>query len=55
MKKVLLMKEIYLEAFKNLGHIILKQYFKAFSIFCFCLIALVIYAFLFRVFTGFSF
>ncbi|MFD2788210.1 hypothetical protein KCTC52924_01291 [Arenibacter antarcticus] len=55
MKKVILLKEIYLEAFRNLGHIILKRYFKAFSVFCFFLLVVVIYAFIFRVSTGFTF
>ncbi|WP_169514971.1 DUF6747 family protein [Arenibacter latericius] len=55
MKHVLLIKEIYLEAFRNWGYIMLKRYFKAFSFFCFFLIAVVIYAFLYRVSTGFVF
>lgn len=55
MRNVVLIKEIYLEAFRNLGHYIVKKYFKAFSIFCFFLLAVVIYAFLYRVSTGFTF
>ena len=55
MKKLLLVRNIYLEAFKNLGHVLIKKYFKAFSWFCFALLAIVLYAFIFRVSTGFGF
>ena len=55
MGKLLLVKEIYLEAFRNLGHIIVTKYFKAFSWFCFALIGVVMYAFVFRLATGFAF
>jgi len=55
MKHILLLKEIYLEAFKNIGHVVIKNYFKAFSWFCFASFIIVLYAFLFRVATGFAF
>jgi hypothetical protein len=55
MKPLLLIKQIYLEAFKNLGHIIVKNYFKIFSWFCFLSFVIVLYAFIFRVLTGFAF
>jgi len=55
MRKLLLIKEIYIEGFRNLGHILLKRYFKAFSWFCFALLAIVIYAFVYRLSTGFAF
>lgn len=55
MRKFLLVKEIYFEAFRNLGHIFIKRYFTAFTWFCFCLLAIVVYAFIFRVSTGFAF
>ncbi len=55
MKTTLLIKEIYLEAFKNLGHYLVKSYFKAFSWFCFASFLIVLYAFLFRISTGFAF
>ncbi len=55
MRKLLLVKEIYLEGFRNLGNLIIKQYFKAFSWFCFALLFVVMYAFLFRLSTGFAF
>lgn len=55
MKTTLLIKEIYLEAFQNLGHHLIKSYFKAFSWFCFASFLVVLYAFIFRVTTGFAF
>jgi hypothetical protein len=55
MKTVLLIKEVYLEGFKNLGHYLIKSYFKAFSWFSFIMFLMVLYAFAFRLFTGFHF
>ena len=55
MKTTLLIKEIYLEGFRNLGNFILKNYLKIFSWFSFFLIAVTLYAFIFRVSTGFAF
>jgi len=55
MEKIILVKEIYLEAFKDWKSYVLENYFKIFSWICFALIALAIYAFVFRVSTGFSF
>ncbi len=55
MKYILLVREIYLEAFKQLGHAIVKYYFKAFFWFCFSIFIIVLYAFLYRVATGFAF
>ncbi|MDE3742488.1 DUF6747 family protein [Maribacter polysaccharolyticus] len=55
MKTALLIKEIYLEAFRNLGHMIVKNYFKVFAWFSFILFFVVLYAFIYRVFTGFPF
>ncbi|MGB5666429.1 MAG: DUF6747 family protein [Maribacter sp.] len=55
MKNVLFIKEIYLEAFKNLGHAFVKSYFKVFSLFCFASFFVMLYAFVFRVSTGFAF
>ncbi len=55
MKNVLLIKEIYLEAFKDLGSKFMKSYFKAFSWFCLASYFIVLYAFAFRVSTGFAF
>ncbi|GMN10046.1 hypothetical protein MTsPCn9_15390 [Croceitalea sp. MTPC9] len=55
MKRFLLIKEIYLEGFKNLGHFLVEKYFKIFSWFCFILFFVVLYAFVYRVATGFAF
>ncbi|UJH69053.1 DUF6747 family protein [Allomuricauda sp. SCSIO 65647] len=55
MKKFILVKEIYLEAFRNLGNILITKYFKVFSWFCFIMFFVVLYAFIFRVSTGFAF
>lgn len=55
MKTVLLLKEIYLEAFKNLGNLIVRNYFRAFAWFSFVMFLVVLYAFLFRLWTGFAF
>ncbi len=55
MKTTLLIKEIYLEGFKNLGNFIVRNYFKAFAWFSFFLFFVALYAFLYRVFTGFAF
>ena len=55
MKHLLLIRQIYLDAFRNLGHIIAKYYFRAFFWFCFLSFIIVLYAFIFRVATGFAF
>lgn len=55
MKTTLLIKEIYLEAFRNLGHLLLKNYFKVFAWFSFAMFIIVLYAFVYRVSTGFAF
>jgi len=55
MDKLLLVKEIYVEAFKNWTFRILQKYFKVYSWFCFALLCIVLYAFAYRVATGFSF
>ncbi len=55
MEKLLLVKEIYLEAFRNWTNLFLQKYFKAFSWFCFALWILALYAFIFRVSSGFAF
>ena len=55
MDKLLLLKEIYFEAFRNWSNLFFKRYFKVFSWFCFALLAVAIYAFVFRVSTGFNF
>ena len=55
MKNVLLVREIYLEAFRNLGHAFVKSFFKVMSWFCFASFLIVLYAFVFRITTGFAF
>ena len=55
MKTVVLITEIYSEAFRDLGHILIKNFFKAFAWFSFAMFLVVLYAFLFRAFTGFAF
>lgn len=55
MNYLLLIKEIYHEAFKNLGNTLVRNYFKIFTWFCFISFIIVLYAFLFRVATGFAF
>lgn len=55
MDKLLLVKEIYSEAFRNWTLRVLKKYFKVYSWICFILLGMVIYAFIYRVSTGFAF
>ncbi len=55
MKTALLLKELYLEAFRDLGHFLVRNYFKLFAWFSFGLFVIVLYAFLFRLATGFAF
>ncbi len=55
MKTLILVKEIYLDAFKNLGSFLVRNYFRAFAWFSFAMFMVVLYAFVFRVYTGFPF
>lgn len=55
MNKLLLVKEIYMEAFKDWTYTILNRYFKVFSWFCFALLAIAAYALIYRISTGFAF
>ncbi len=55
MKTILLLKEIYREGFRNLGSYLIRNYFKAFAWFSFAMLLVVLYAFVFRLFTGFAF
>lgn len=55
MKTMLLVKEIYLSAFRDLGHFLVKNGLKLFSWFCFAMFFTVLYAFVFRISTGFAF
>ena len=55
MTTALLIKEHYLEAFRDLGHYLIRNYFKVFTWFSFAMLGMVLYAFIFRVATGFAF
>ncbi|WP_285650512.1 DUF6747 family protein [Allomuricauda sp. NBRC 101325] len=55
MKRLLLVKEIYLDAFRNIGHFIVERYFKIFAWFSFIMFFMVLYAFIYRIATGFAF
>ncbi|WP_405384862.1 DUF6747 family protein [Maribacter sp. LLG6340-A2] len=55
MEKIILVKEIYAEAFRNWRSYLLENYFKMFSWLCFILIGIAIYAIIYRISTGFSF
>ncbi|WP_198439696.1 DUF6747 family protein [Pareuzebyella sediminis] len=55
MKNLLLMREIYIEAFKDWTYKVLQKSFKAYSWFCFALLLITLYAFIYRVSTGFHF
>ena len=55
MKTILLVQEIYAEGFKNLGSFLAKRYLKFFAWFSFIMFAVVSYAFIYRVATGFAF
>ncbi|MET6990050.1 DUF6747 family protein [Sediminicola arcticus] len=55
MKTLLLIRNTYSESFKSIENFFVRNYFKGFAIFSFIMFAVVLYAFIFRVFTGFSF
>tara|TARA_R110000868_G_scaffold143741_3_gene362239 strand:+ start:32383 stop:32553 length:171 start_codon:yes stop_codon:yes gene_type:complete len=55
MRNILLVKEIYFDAFKDLGNFLIKNYLQVFAWFCFALIGVTIFAFIFRVSTGYAF
>ena len=55
METVTLIREIYREAFRNLGHYLIKNFFKVFAFFSLALFLVVLYAFVFRLATGFAF
>ncbi len=55
MKTMLLLKEIYADGFKNLGSFLTERYFKFFAWFSFIMFVIVLYAFIYRVYTGFAF
>ena len=55
MKNLSIAKELYTEAFKSLGQTLVKSYLKVFSWFCFAGFGVVLYAFIYRILTGFAF
>ena len=55
MKTAVIIKEIYAEAFRNLGNYIVKYAFKAFAWFSFILFFAGLYALIFGMSTGFAF
>ncbi|NNJ88254.1 MAG: hypothetical protein HKP53_02540 [Eudoraea sp.] len=55
MKTLLLMKEIYTEAFKALENFFVRRFFKIFAWFSLILFLIVVYAFVYRILTGFPF
>jgi hypothetical protein len=55
MKTILLFKEIYSEAFKTLENFVVRKFFKFFAWFSFIMFGIVLYAFIYRILTGFPF
>lgn len=55
MTTFLLLKDLYLTSFEELQSKPLANLFKAMSVVCFVLLLVVMYAFLYRVLTGFAF
>ncbi|MBC2837815.1 DUF6747 family protein [Robiginitalea sp. SC105] len=55
METVSLIREIYREAFRDLGHFLIRNYFKMFALFSLAMFIVVLYAFIFRLATGFAF
>jgi len=55
MKTLHIIKEIYMEGFRNLGHVIVREYFRIFTWISFVLFFVALYAFIYRAVTGFAF
>lgn len=55
MKTLLLVKNIYLDGFKNIINLIAGKYFKDLAVFGFIMFVVVLYAFIFRAITVFTF
>jgi hypothetical protein len=55
MKTLKIIREIYRNAFRNLGNYLVQNYFRVFAWFSFTLLLVVLYAFIFRLSTGFAF
>ena len=55
MKTFNLIKEIYMEGFRNLGHVIVREYLKVMFWISFMLFFAALYALIYRAMTGFAF
>ncbi len=55
MTTLLLLKEIYTSTFQSLGNDLVGKFLKTLCWFCFLTIAAVLYAFIYRAVTGYSF
>ena len=55
MKTFNLIKEIYMEGFRNLGHVIVREYLKIMFWISFMLFFAALYALIYRAMTGFAF
>ncbi|EIJ38898.1 DUF6747 family protein [Galbibacter orientalis] len=53
MTTLLLLKELYVSSFSELKNGYVATFLKVFSWFCFAILLVVIYAFFYRLFTGF--
>lgn len=52
---MLLIREIYMEGFRDLGNYLVTHFFKCFAWFSFLMYLLALYAFVYRISTGFQF
>ena len=55
MGALLLFRNIYLEAIRNIKNYFLKNYIKVYSTFTFILLIVALYALIYRIWTGFAF
>ncbi len=55
MNKLLLFKDLYTNAFRNLGHQMVTSSLKVLTWSCFALMGVISYAFIYKLATGFSF
>lgn len=55
MNTLLHLREIYLNAFRNISNYVVRNFFKVFAWFAFAMFLVVLYAFVFRIYTGFPF
>tara|TARA_R110000764_G_scaffold45006_2_gene101277 strand:+ start:972 stop:1142 length:171 start_codon:yes stop_codon:yes gene_type:complete len=55
MKTIFIIRNIYVEGFRDIGNLMVKHYFRAFAWFSSSMFLIVIYALIYRVSTGFLF